>query len=136
MRFFEGCSDFWLEIGALLVHVVKLQIFRVVFHCIDHENGWIIEDENKYRGQLTHLPFVDGDGATSKLNSLNMLQVPRKLCDILPFFLMNHLPPSPITTLKLREFLDPLMAMIRSGDSSWHASVFTLSVSIEAPPLK
>ena len=100
VRFFDGCSDFWLEIGALLVYVVKLQIFKSsVPFCIDHESGWIY-----------------GDGVTSKLNSLNMLQVPRKLCDILPFFLLNHLPPSPITTLKVREFLDPLMAMIRSGD--------------------
>ena len=110
----------FVGIGALLVHVVKLQIFKSsVPFCIDHESGWI-----------------DGDGATSKLNSLNMLQVPRKLCDILHFFLMNHLLHSPITTLKLREFFDPLMAMIHSGDSGWHASVFTLSVSIEAPPLK
>ena len=46
--------------------------------------------------------------------------------------LFSQLPHSPITTLILREFLDLLMALIRSGDFGCHASIFTLNVSIKS----
>ena len=62
-----------------------------------------------------------------------MLQIPGNFVISFHSF-FSQLPHSPITTLILREFLDLLMALIRSGDFGCHASIFTLSVSIEAPP--